>query len=232
MSTDRLHASYDVFRDYATPALKQKHIRWFDRECWRPAACESNHRMLEIGCGTGQFLLYLRQKGVSALSGLDVDEKLVRVLPETLRGDVHITDAAEFLRQAACNDERYDRVFMLDVFEHFTVAEGMALLVAVAAVLAPGGRLVIRVPNLSSPWGAQHQFSDLTHKAAYTPKSLEQIAVAAGYDCLTTLGQRRGSRFRRVAENLIHRFLSATLSEPPEIWSANFIAVLAPRDAA
>ena len=69
----------------------------------------------------------------------------------------------------------------------------------------------------------------MTHKSAYAPGGLRQVGLAAGYDCLAFLPQRRGSPFRRFAEDRLHGLLSAVLTETPPIWSANMIAVLKPK---
>ena len=117
-------------------------------------------------------------------------------------------------------------VVLLDVLEHFSAGDGVRLLQKIQAVLAPKGRVVIRVPNMSSPWGGIYQFSDLTHKTAFTPNSLEQLAQAAGYRAIAFLPQRRGSPFRRFSEDALHGFLSMILAVTPVVWTANMIGVL------
>ena len=84
---------------------------------------------------------------------------------------------------------------------------------------------MVRVPNAASPWGQQHQHSDLTHKAAYTPISLHQLALATGFACRAVLPQRRGSPVRRITEDVVNKLLSRLLTEPPPLWSANIVAV-------
>ena len=184
--------------------------------------------MLEIGCGTGQFLLYLRHKGVERLSGLDSDRRLGEGLPAPIADAVRITDLWDFLDDPVDPGAPFDRVFALDVIEHFTPADGVRLLTRLKPLLAPAARVTLRTPNMASPWGAQHQFSDLTHLAAYTPGSMEQLALAAGYGVVAFAEQRRGSPFRRFAEDRLHGFLGAVLTQKPRLWSANFITVLAP----
>jgi SAM-dependent methyltransferase len=219
------YAAYGRFKDYATPGLKAKHIRRFDELFWKPAVCAPHMAVLEVGCGLGQFLLYLKAKGVADFLGFDQDPGLAAHIPEAVRGHFRVADVWGFL--ADRDDGRtFDRIVLFDVLEHFAPADGARLLAGLAARLRPGGRLVVKVPNAASPWGAQHQFGDLTHKAAYTPKSLRQLALAAGLDCLVSLGDEAGSPRRRLTDRLVHRLLSALLASPPPIWSANFVAVL------
>ena len=84
----------------------------------------------------------------------------------------------------------------------------------------------VQVPNMSSPWGAQHQFGDLTHKTAYTPGSMRQMAITAGLKSIACYPQIGGSRSRIILGSILHAVLSKALSEPPEIWSGNFITIL------
>ncbi|MEK9725766.1 MAG: hypothetical protein VW405_20100 [Rhodospirillaceae bacterium] len=86
----------------------------------------------------------------------------------------------------------------------------------------------LKVPNAGSPWGQQFQYGDLTHKTAYTPESLRQQAVAAGYRCQSVYPQRLGSPARQVYDRLVHGLLDRLLTSPPEIWDGNVYALLAP----
>lgn len=225
-SADDFYKSYAAYKRYQTPVVKAKHVRWYDREFWTPAGCTPDTSVLEIGSGTGEFLAYLQKKGVTRFFGVERDRDAVAAMEPTLRDRVHIGDAWEFLARGGVG--RFDRVVMLDVLEHFTAAEGVRLLEKIKDVLKPNGLVIVRVPNMASPWGGIHQFSDLTHKTAYTPGSLEQLALAAGYEAAAFLPQRRGSPFRRVAEDCLHWLLSRVLVTTPAVWTANVIAVLRP----
>ncbi len=224
-SADDFYKSYAAYKRYRTPVIKAKHVRWYDREFWAPAACTPDTSVLEIGCGTGEFLAYLHEKGVKRFYGVERDKDAVAVIDPAIREHVHVGDAWAFL---AGGDKvgPFDRVVMLDVLEHFSAADGVRLLETIKGVLAPGGLVVARVPNMGSPWGGIHQFSDLTHKTAYTTGSLEQLALAAGYEAAAFVAQRRGSPFRRVAECCLHWLLGKILTTPPVVWTANVIAVL------
>ena len=142
-----------------------------------------------------------------------------------LAAHVTVGDLWDYLDGAGAR-ESFDRVVMLDVLEHFPAAEGVRLLKKIKDVLRPGGLVVVRVPNMGSPWGGIHQFADRTHQSAYTAQSLEQLGLAAGYKTRAFLPQRRGSPFRRLAEDCLHGVLSRILTTTPVVWTANIIAVL------
>ena len=225
-SADDFYKVYAAYKRYQTPVVKAKHVRWYDREFWAPADCTPETSVLEIGSGTGEFLAYLKRKGVKRFEGVERDRDAVAVMDPALKDHVHVGDAWEFLARGGVGP--FDRVVMLDVLEHFSAADGVRLLEKIKAVLAPDGLVVVRVPNMGSPWGGIHQFSDLTHKSAYTTGSLEQLALAAGYEAVAFLPQRRGSPFRRFAEDCLHWLLARMLATAPTVWTANVIAVLRP----
>ncbi len=218
------YGTYASHKAYATPEIGPKQIRRFDAEIWHPAACQPGMSFLEIGCGTGAFLAYLRAKGVTRLVGIDHDPALAEVVPLAVRGDFTCRDAHDVLTDTTLGP--FDRVVMLDVLEHFPPEEGLHLLQAVRARLVPGGRVVIKVPNAGCPWGLQYQFGDLTHRTAFSPIALRQLADAAGFAPPAIHAQRQGSRRRMITDAVVHRLLSWALLTPPEFWSANLYAVL------
>ena len=202
---------YAAFKQYQTPVVKNKHMRWYDREFWIPARCTPKTSVLEIGSGTGEFLAYLKRKKVGRFLGIERDSDAVAVMEAGLEGHVHVGDVWAFLEDTS--EAPFDRVAMLDVLEHFSVAEGVRLLEMIKGVLQPGGLVVARVPNMGS------------HKSAYTATSLEQLGSAAGYKALAFVAQRRGSPFRRLTEDCLHGLLSRILTTTPTVWTPNIIVV-------
>ncbi|MEO5372983.1 MAG: class I SAM-dependent methyltransferase [Alphaproteobacteria bacterium] len=218
-----LYASYHCHKGYATPVLKHKHAARFDREFWSPLQCRNDMAMLEIGCGTGLFLAYLAGRGVREFVGIDRDANLEPFLPAAAAGHFEAVDAITFLERPG---PAFDRVALFDVLEHFSVEDGLHLLTALRPRMAPLGRVLVKVPNAGSPWGLQFQFGDLTHQAAFTPTSLRQLAGAAGWRCPSVYPHRLGSPVRHLMDRALHALLSRMVMTPPEIWSANFFAVL------
>lgn len=218
-------------RTYAAATPKRKHRRQFDEQVWRPAACSTDHAFLELGCGTGLFLAYLRQRGVADFLGIDSEPRVIAHMPEALHPHVRIA-GIEAALDGELAGRRFDRIVLLDVFEHFSAVEGVALLERLRRLLTATGRIVLRVPNAASPFGLKHHFGDVTHKAAYTPDSLRQVAYAAGFAPPACLPVYRRSGPRRLVQRLTERLAATLFGDTPEIWSATFIAVLTPRPAA
>ena len=121
---------YAAFKRYQTPVLKDKHVKWYDREFWVPARCGPGTSVLEIGSGTGEFLSYLNHKGVTRFHGVEQDSEAVRVMEPGLAAHVTFGDLWDYLDGAGTR-EPFDRVVMLDVLEHFPAAEGVRLLMKI-----------------------------------------------------------------------------------------------------
>ncbi|MEE2698526.1 MAG: class I SAM-dependent methyltransferase [Pseudomonadota bacterium] len=217
--------NYAAFKRYLTPILKAKHVAWFDQEFWYPAKCTQETSVLELGSGTGEFLSYLKLKGVHYFIGVEQDANAIAVMEDGLSDHVIVGDIWDFFEHES-SGKYFGCVVMFDVLEHFSAGDGVRLLQKVKNILEPDGRIIIRVPNMSSPWGGIHQYADLTHKTAFTPNSLEQLGQAAGLKALSFFPQRRGSPFRKFAECILHKILSKILVVTPVVWTPNMIAVL------
>lgn len=223
VNANEFYAAYD--RSGQGCVLKKKHIRQFTKDFVEASSYRPGMSVLELGCGNGLFLRYLQQLGVSRFVGVDGDARVLGEMPAELAAKVRITDFADFFASHP-DDEKFDRVVMFDVLEHFSAEDGAGLLRSIATVLTPGGRIVIRTPNMGSPWGMGVQYNDMTHRACYTPGSLRQVAQVGGYRLVAALPQAYASRGREIRESLLTGLMGWFLSAPPQIWSPNFIGVL------
>ncbi len=215
------YSTYEKHREYVFPDIGKKHIRDFRINFWANCDFHSNMSVLEIGCGTGLFLKFLETQGISNFYGIDADEKVLEFMPETLKKKIGIIDVNEYLA-SFIGREQFDRIVLIDVLEHFNPSEGVNLLELLIPLLKRNGGIVVRVPNLSSPFGLQWQFHDLTHKAAYTPGSLKQLGLKAGMNC-QVFPHRIGNPRKQILENIFYSVIELFLTERPEIWSANII---------
>jgi SAM-dependent methyltransferase len=138
----------------------------------------SKIRMLDIGCGEGQFVRILRELGYVAW-GIDP------FLPERLVGPL--------LRRAEPADEpaeSVDVVTLLNVAEH--VADPLALFASVRRLLKPGGVALITCPYGDS-WAHRFYRNRWCHMALeehllfWTPASLERCLRRVGFEGGTSL---------------------------------------------
>lgn len=111
------------------------------------AACRAQ-RVLDVGCGSGIFLKYLRRENPSIeLFGFDLNEELVDSLAREGFG-VLPSNPARF-SDAMAGQPLFDVVTMLQVLEH--VADPIEFVQTFLPLLRPGGLLIITTPNFSGP---------------------------------------------------------------------------------
>ena len=99
--------------------------------------------ILDVGCGSGEMLLALREAGWSC-HGVEVDPGAVSAARAAGLADVHAGDLLELDYPPAS----FDAIRFWHVLEH--VRSPRAQLAAAQSLLRPGGTLTIGVPNFGS----------------------------------------------------------------------------------
>lgn len=134
--------------------------------------------ILDIGCGAGELIAAMVQRGYQAVTGIDVSEEQVELAHGAGRTEVQHGDVFAYLPGHA---GQYAAITAADVFEHFDRDEVLALLDAAYAALAPSGVLVAQVPNATSPFFGNYAYGDFTHRSVFTARSVRQICLTAGF---------------------------------------------------
>jgi 2-polyprenyl-3-methyl-5-hydroxy-6-metoxy-1,4-benzoquinol methylase len=128
-------------------------------------------KILELGCGPGIFLTFLKNQGFSNASGIDISPEQVEIAQQQGLN----TQVANVLDYLKTTSEKYQVIFALDFIEHFTKDELLILVPLIANALQPGGWLILQTPNGQGLFPHQVIYGDLTHLAIFTPSSLEQL---------------------------------------------------------
>lgn len=108
---------------------------------WLPKA-QVGHRLLDVGCGNGSFLLKAKEAGWRPV-GLDPDPKAL-VVAQRLGQEVYLGSIEVFDKEI----ESFDAVTLSHVIEH--VPDPLSALSDVYRLLKPGGTLYIQTPNIQS----------------------------------------------------------------------------------
>jgi 2-polyprenyl-3-methyl-5-hydroxy-6-metoxy-1,4-benzoquinol methylase len=170
---DRVYSHYDDWKGWENWSPRERHVmrRIFGIELGR-AKVAPPARVLEIGFGSGDFLIFLKEEGFvcDGIERRDVHNERLQALginaTTTPLGDLPA--------------DHYDAVFAFDVLEHMTKPEMIDAMVQIERVLKPGGHLLARFPNGASPFGQFSHHGDLTHLIALTPGSFAQACSIAG----------------------------------------------------
>jgi SAM-dependent methyltransferase len=128
---------------------------------------DSQHPLLDLGCGMGLLASYLRATGHRApILGLDVDQRKIEVAQQVLSGATFRTgDALNFPTHSG-------DIVMLDVLHYFGDEEQQRLLEKIAASIAPGGVALIRLALNEANWRfAATKFEEwFVHFSGWIPK--------------------------------------------------------------
>lgn len=136
-------------------------------------------RLLDFGCGSGSFMEQMYRHGW-AVTGIDVSEPTVYRIRAELGLPVHIGT----LPHPDLTPESFDVITMWHSLEH--VHRPREVLREAHALLAPGGKLLVAVPNIDSlafRWFGRNWFAlDLPrHLTHFTPWTLPLMLERAGF---------------------------------------------------
>jgi len=110
-------------------------------------------RLLEVGIGTGWFLVMCAKKGLECV-GLDISRELIDFVRErAAQNGVRLDLRLGNIEETALDRGAFDVVIAESVFEH--VEDWRRGLANVAASLSPGGVLIFCSTNRFSPWSGE-----------------------------------------------------------------------------
>jgi 2-polyprenyl-3-methyl-5-hydroxy-6-metoxy-1,4-benzoquinol methylase len=175
-----LYAHYREDRDlpvHAEPLERLTRLA-LERRFGGLLASVTRGRVLEIGCGDGTFLAFLRQRGFTEVAGVDISESQIRAAHRLGVTQARLGDNVDALRQ---HQGDLSLVVARDVIEHYTKHDLVRLMRAAHAALRPSGALLLQTPNADGPFGARHRYADFTHELAFTPASMRQMLRSVGF---------------------------------------------------
>jgi 2-polyprenyl-3-methyl-5-hydroxy-6-metoxy-1,4-benzoquinol methylase len=135
-------------------------------------------RILVISCGPGYLVNMLRERGYTAVLGIDSDAAKVdharrKGLP------CEVARAFEFLQGKA---GQFDVIIPEQELNHLTLQETIEFLSLCRAALRPAGRVVVYAMNGANPFvGSENLSHNIDHFYNVTEYSLEQILTLAGF---------------------------------------------------
>lgn len=161
--------AYYEFMGYSSDALRERYAGYAD-------LFPRGARVVDIGCGRGEFLELARERGVDAI-GVDLDPDMAAFV--RAKGfEVEEADGTAFLHE---HERELDGVFASHVVEHLTPAGVEAFVEAAGRALRSRGRLLLAIPSSAN---LQMQLSefwiDLQHVRFYRPEIMRWLLHGAG----------------------------------------------------
>ena len=197
------------------------------------AHAPKNGRLLEIGCGAGNFLLQATRRGFD-VTGIEYSPYACARARQTLGGVGRVLQGE--IEVIAPDAGTYDVVVLCDVIEH--VRQPADFLGKVLAALRPGGLLLVVTPSTAS-WSARimgRRWMELKpeHLYYFSPATLTRQLRQAGF---TDLALHRGTKllsldyvaahFEKYPVAGIRAVLRGLRAIMPAAWSERPIPVVA-----
>jgi 2-polyprenyl-3-methyl-5-hydroxy-6-metoxy-1,4-benzoquinol methylase len=175
-------------------------------------------RLLDVGCGGGKALKYLRELGWDA-EGLDADPEAVANARS--KGLEVRTGALADLKYP---DDSFDAITMNHVIEH--VPDPVALIAECRRLLKPGGRIVMATPNAagagSRAYGPDWRgLEPPRHHQVFSPVSLRRLGEKAGFSGVRVFSTVRGANGIFSASRALKRTPPGGVIVPPSKLERN-----------
>jgi SAM-dependent methyltransferase len=157
--------------------------------------------LLDIGCGTGNFLKAARDAGYK-VTGTELDRNAVRFAKERLSlENVLPLTVSEFVTEHP--EQKFDVVTFFEVLEH--QAAPLEFLRSVEKCLKPGGQIALSVPNRDR-WLTGPDVLDYppNHFTRWNVAVLKNFLSAQGFEVMSVQEQGAGI----AQERLVHTRLS------------------------
>lgn len=102
---------------------------------------ENGKKLLDIGCGTGDFIQFAQKKGLK-IFGIEPNQKAIEIAKNKIGRE------GEFFDQLSDTDETFDSITLWHVLEH--IPDLNRTLIEIKSKLKSEGELIIAVPNYKS----------------------------------------------------------------------------------
>ncbi len=178
MKTNFYKKGYNKTLNYSNSYKEKKnYINYFSKNYGQFIANKKDIRILDIGCGNGLFLEYLKGQGYNNILGIDLSQENIIICKGKGLNVLEI-DVFTYLNR---NKEKFDLIVMNDIIEHILRDKVILLLKLIKLNLRNKGILLIKTLNMSNPVSLDTLYCDFTHQWGYSQKSIEQICFLAGF---------------------------------------------------
>jgi ubiquinone/menaquinone biosynthesis C-methylase UbiE len=104
---------------------------------------DKNARILDVGCGSGEFIALLLARGYKNLHGVEIDDVLIRMAPSGRSAEILKSSVTEL----PFADNSFDCIYMFNVMHHLQgMTEYELALAEMTRCLTDGGRIILIEP--------------------------------------------------------------------------------------
>lgn len=172
-----LTTCFNVGSEYTKEEF-EKYARDYDRVYSKLLPLNKEAKILDVGCGAGFFLHYLKQKGYTNYYGIDISLECAEFVKNNVTERVEIADVFDFLKMKS---NQFDVIIGNDVIEHIPKDKTLRFLNLVYSSLKLNGRCILKTGNMSAPFPVELRYIDFTHETGFTEISLAQIFKIANF---------------------------------------------------
>lgn len=169
----------------------EKHNRYFMKNYIKFMPKDKSCKVLELGCGMGQFYYFCKKNGYLNYTGIDASTENIEYIKNIFdeNPEVFVEDIISYLSSQKAREERYDVVVLNDVIEHLCKSEIFDVLDGVHRILNDEGVFFIKTPNMANPFvSTAGRYIDFTHEIGFTEKSMRQVLRASCYRDIKIIG--------------------------------------------
>lgn len=135
--------------------------------------------ILDVGCGSGEFLYFLQSPGYTRMEGIDLSAQQVERAQKRLACPIHHGEVDAFLRD---RKGYYSLIALNDVLEHIPKNDLVSFLTILRhGLMTTGGALVVFVPQAAGFSSIYNRYIDFTHQLIFTEISLKYVLQMAGF---------------------------------------------------
>jgi SAM-dependent methyltransferase len=165
LTADRLKSEFEALAEYY----------WYGLRDYLPA--DKEQMCLDLPCGYGNFLYFLKKHGYRNCRGYDLDPRQVE-LARSLDLPAEWGEAFDVLANIS---EPVSLIACIDFIEHLEKSAAVRFLEACYQAMPAGGTLILRVPSADGPFGAHDVCNDITHAWGVTSNALCCLLNMVGF---------------------------------------------------
>jgi len=167
---------YKIHGKFLDGQINNNLQKWFNSVCdnsYLDHLPSRQSQILEIGCGKGYILKWLKNNNFTKIEGVDLSPEDVKIAKEYVGiNNIYYGDVFNYLSN---KKSTYDCILGKDILEHIEKNKLEEFLNIIKDALKPGGKVIFQVPNMDWIMASHERYMDLTHEIGFIKESLAQL---------------------------------------------------------